>query len=54
MGIYGNILSILCSMYSEVNYSVTLPYGLTDSVKSSTGLKQGCVLLEVHFCLIFM
>ena len=44
VGIHGKILSILENMYSEVNYAIKLPYGLTDSVSSSTGLKQDCVL----------
>ena len=48
MGIHGKILSILENMYSEVNYAIKLPYGLTDSVPSSTGLKQGCVLSRNH------
>ena len=49
MGIRGNTLKILESMYSDVNYSIKLPYGLTDSVQSSTGLKQGCVLTPLMF-----
>ena len=49
MGIHGKILSILENMYSEVNYAIKLPYGLTDSVSSSTGLKQGCVLSPLLF-----
>ena len=44
MDIHGKILRILENMYSEVNYSIKLPYGLTDSVPSSIGLKLGCVL----------
>ena len=49
MGIQGKILRILENMYSEVNYSIKLPYGLTDSVSSSTGLKQGSVLSPLLF-----
>ena len=49
MGIRGKILRILENMYSEVNYSIKLPYGLTDSVPSSIGLKQGCVLSPLLF-----
>ena len=49
MGIQGKILRILENMYSEVNYSIKLPYGFTDSVSSSTGLKQGCVLSPLLF-----
>ena len=51
MGIQGKIHRILENMYSEVNYSIKLPYGLTDSVSSSTGLhvKQGCVLSPLLF-----
>ena len=49
MGIHGKILSILENMYSEVHYAIKLPYGLTDSVSSSTGLKQGCVLSPLLF-----
>ena len=49
MGIDGNILSVLTSMYCEVNYSIKLSYGLTDPIKSSTGLKQGCVLSPLLF-----
>ena len=51
MGIPGKILRILENIYSEVNYSIKLPYGLTDSVPSSTGLKQGCVLSPLLFTL---
>ena len=49
MGIHGKILRILENMYSEVNYCIKLPYGLTDFVSSSTGLKQGCVLSPLLF-----
>ena len=49
MCISGEILRILENMYSEVSYSIKLPYGLTDSVPSSTGLKQGCVLNPLLF-----
>ena len=49
MGIHGKILGILENMFSEVNYSIKLPYGLTYSVTSSTGLKQGCVLSPLLF-----
>ena len=52
MGVRGNTLkSLLESMYSDINYSIKLPYDLTDSVQSSTGLKQGCVFkpLDVQF-----
>ena len=37
------------SMYCEVNYSMKLPYGLTDPVKSNKGVKQGCVLSPLLF-----
>ena len=36
-------------MYSEVIYSIKLPYGLTDLVSSSSGLKQGCALIPLLF-----
>lgn len=49
MGIKGNLLRILRNMYSDVNYSIKLPYGLTDPITSSTGLKQGCVLSPLLF-----
>ena len=49
MGIKGNLVRILRNMYSEVNYSIKLPYGLTDPITSSTGLKQGCVLSPLLF-----
>ena len=49
MGIQDKILRLLENMYSGVNYSIKLPYGLTDSVSSSTGLKQGCVLSPLLF-----
>ena len=49
IGISGNTLKILESMYLDVKYSIKLPYGLTDSVQSSTGLKQGCVLSPLMF-----
>ena len=44
MGIDRKMFKILENMYSEVNYSIKLPYGLTDSISSNAGLKQGCVL----------
>ena len=37
MGIRGKIHRVLENMYSEVNFSTKLPYGLTDLVSSSTG-----------------
>ena len=49
MGIKGNLLRILRNMYFEVNYSIKLPYGLTDPITSSTVLKQGCVLSPLLF-----
>ena len=51
MGINGKMLRILENMYSEVNISIKLPYGLSDSVSSSTGLKQGYVLSPLLFIL---
>ena len=36
-------------MYSEVNYFIKLPYGLTDHVKTNKGIKQGCVLSPLLF-----
>ena len=47
--INGNILDTIKSMYSEVNYSIKLPYGLADPVKSKKGVKQGCVLRTLLF-----
>ena len=41
MDISGKILRILENMYSEINYSIKVPYELTDSVPSSTWLKRG-------------
>ena len=32
-----------------MNYSIKLPYGLTDPVKSNKGVKQGCVLSPMLF-----
>ena len=36
-------------MYSDVNYSIKISFGLTDPITSSTGLKQGCVLSPLLF-----
>ena len=49
--IYGNIIDTIKSMYSEVNYSIKLPYGLTDPVKSNKDVKQGCMLSPLWFSL---
>ena len=54
MSIRGKIFRILEYIYSEVNYSTELPYGLSYSVPSSTGLKQGCVLSPLLFNLYLM
>ena len=36
-------------MYETVKYSVKLPYGLTDPICSSRGVKQGCILSPLLF-----
>lgn len=40
---------MLENMYSEVNYSIKLSYGLTDPIPSTAGLKQGCILSPLLF-----
>ena len=60
MGIRGKILRVLENMYSEVNFSTKLPYGLTDLVSSSTRLKPFSRDLAIphldlsHFALCIM
>ena len=49
MDIDGKMLKILENIYSEVNYSIKLPYGLTDPITSNAGLKQVCVLSPLLF-----
>ena len=48
VGIFGNLLSVLKSMYRNLEYSVKLPYKnklvLTKTFAANIGLKQGCPL----------
>lgn len=48
-GIGGNFLSVLESMYNDVQYSVKLPSGVSNKFSSSIGVKQGCVLSPLLF-----
>ena len=43
-GIGGNFLSTIQDMYKKVNFQVRVGSGLTDSIESGVGLKQGCNL----------
>ena len=45
MGVAGNFLNILDSMYSSVNYCIKLNGYLSNSIPSNVGVKQGCVLI---------
>ena len=49
MGVAGNFLNILDSMYSSVNYCIKLNGYLSNSIPSNVGVKQGCVLSPVLF-----
>ena len=48
IGIFGNVLYLLKSMYKGLQYNVKLPlngkYGLTEPFTANIGLKQGCPL----------
>ena len=48
IGIFGNVLALLKSMYQGLQYKIKLPYqekhGLTESFTANIGLKQGCPL----------
>ena len=44
MGITGNVYSLIKSMYSSCSYNIKCGAGLSDSILSTSGLKQGCNL----------
>ena len=48
-GVSGNLLSILASMYKDVNYCVKTDVGFTHPFSSNIGVKQGCVLSPTLF-----
>lgn len=45
----GNFLKTLISMYQEVYFHIKLPSGLTETILSNAGVKQGCVLSPTLF-----
>ena len=49
MGIGGNFLNIIESMYKDVYYRIRVDGGLTEEFPSSVGVKQGCVLSPILF-----
>ncbi len=49
IGIGGNFLKTLQCMYKQVYFQIKLPNGLTETISSSTGVKQGCVLSPTLF-----
>ena len=49
LGIGGNFLLCLESIYTDVQYSIKLPTGCTQPFSSSVGVKQGCVLSPILF-----
>ena len=49
MGVGGNFLNVIDSMYSNVLYRVKLDGYLSKSIPSSIGVKQGCVLSPLLF-----
>ena len=53
IGVNGNFLKILISMYKNVKARVRLSNGLTDEFSCSNGLKQGCVLSPLLFFLVY-
>ena len=48
-GIGCNFLSTLQSVYSEVHYNVKLDFGMSPTISSANGVKQGCVLSPTLF-----
>jgi hypothetical protein len=49
--IRGCFYNILENMHNNVTFSVNLSDGLTDTFKSSIGVKQGCILTHTIFSL---
>ena len=49
--IRGCFYNILENMHNNVTFSVNLSDGLTDTFKSSIGVKQGCILIHNIFSL---
>ena len=49
MGIGGNFLTVLQSMYSQVKYCVKIDGMVSKEFSSSVGVKQGCVLSPLLF-----
>jgi exonuclease III len=48
-GVSGLFLKVLQDMYKEVSFRVKTTQGLTESFKSTVGVKQGCVLSPTLF-----
>ena len=49
LGITGNFLSVIESMYSSVFYCVKLDGAISEKIPSNVGVKQGCVLSPLLF-----
>ena len=49
MGIGGNFLGVIESMYQDVLYCVKIEGYISETIKSSVGVKQGCVLSPLLF-----
>ena len=49
MGVGGNFLKVLQSMYSNVNYSIKINNQVSQEFTSSVGVKQGCCLSPLLF-----
>ena len=43
-GITGKFLKVITDMYKKVKYNIKLTGGYTESVTTSAGVKQGCIL----------
>ena len=48
-GVNGNFYFLIKTMYENVDYSVKTDSGITNSFKSSVGVKQGCNLSPTLF-----
>lgn len=49
VGIGGNFLKLVKSIYSNVSFCIKLPNGITKPISSNIGVKQGCVLSPMFF-----
>ena len=49
MGVGGNFLNVIDSMYDNVLYRVKIDGYLSPQISSSIGVKQGCVMSPILF-----